>query len=100
MKESPKVLDGVRILEVARWQAAPRGGLVLRAMGRLEDKKFKPVWSMAGSVKQEYNAWRRKASSHKMNCLCSLDWKNTYRQCVSFVLVSVVLVLVSVSVVA
>jgi crotonobetainyl-CoA:carnitine CoA-transferase CaiB-like acyl-CoA transferase len=28
-----KVLDGVRILELARWQAAPRGGLVLRDMG-------------------------------------------------------------------
>ena len=33
MNESPKVLDGVRILELARWQAAPRGGLVLRDMG-------------------------------------------------------------------
>ena len=28
-----KVLDGVRILELARWQAAPRGGMVLRDMG-------------------------------------------------------------------
>ena len=27
------VLEGVRILELARWQAAPRGGLVLRDMG-------------------------------------------------------------------
>ena len=33
MNVSPKVLDGVRILELARWQAAPRGGLVLRDMG-------------------------------------------------------------------
>ena len=28
-----KSLDGVRILELARWQAAPRGSLVLRDMG-------------------------------------------------------------------
>ena len=27
------VLDGVRILELARWQAAPRGGLILQDMG-------------------------------------------------------------------
>ena len=33
MNGSPKVLDGVRILELARWQAAPRGGLILRDMG-------------------------------------------------------------------
>ena len=33
MNEPPKVLDGVRILELARWQAAPRGGLILRDMG-------------------------------------------------------------------
>ena len=31
--QPPKVLDGVRILELARWQAAPRGGMVLRDMG-------------------------------------------------------------------
>ena len=30
---TPKVLDGVRVLELARWQAAPRGGMVLRDMG-------------------------------------------------------------------
>jgi crotonobetainyl-CoA:carnitine CoA-transferase CaiB-like acyl-CoA transferase len=29
----PQVLEGVRILELARWQAAPRGGMVLRDMG-------------------------------------------------------------------
>ena len=33
MNGTPKVLEGVRILELARWQAAPRGGLVLRDMG-------------------------------------------------------------------
>ncbi len=31
--QAPKVLEGVRILELARWQAAPRGGMVLRDMG-------------------------------------------------------------------
>ncbi len=31
--KQPQVLEGVRILELARWQAAPRGGLVLRDMG-------------------------------------------------------------------
>jgi len=30
---TPKVLDGIRVLELARWQAAPRGGMVLRDMG-------------------------------------------------------------------
>ena len=30
---STGVLDGVRILELARWQAAPRGGLILQDMG-------------------------------------------------------------------
>ena len=29
----PQVLEGVRILELARWQAAPRGGMILRDMG-------------------------------------------------------------------
>ena len=31
--QAPQVLEGVRILELARWQAAPRGGMVLRDMG-------------------------------------------------------------------
>ena len=31
--QPPGVLDGVRILELARWQAAPRGGMILRDMG-------------------------------------------------------------------
>ena len=31
--QPPGVLEGVPILESARWQAAPRGGLILRDMG-------------------------------------------------------------------
>ena len=31
--KQPQVLEGVRVLELARWQAAPRGGMVLRDMG-------------------------------------------------------------------
>ena len=31
--QPPGVLEGVCILELARWQAAPRGGLILRDLG-------------------------------------------------------------------
>ena len=30
---TPQTLGGIRVLELARWQAAPRGGMVLRDMG-------------------------------------------------------------------
>ena len=30
---TPQTLEGIRVLELARWQAAPRGGMVLRDMG-------------------------------------------------------------------
>ena len=42
------VLDGVRILELARWQAAPRGGLVLRDMGA---EVIKVEWSKGSDLR-------------------------------------------------
>ena len=44
----PSVLEGVRILELARWQAAPRGGLVLRDMGA---EVIKVEWSKGGDLR-------------------------------------------------
>ena len=42
------VLEGVRILELARWQAAPRGGLVLRDMGA---EVIKIEWSKGSDLR-------------------------------------------------
>ena len=42
------VLEGVRILELARWQAAPRGGLVLRDMGA---EVIKVEWRKGGDLR-------------------------------------------------
>ena len=44
----PQVLDGVRILELARWQAAPRGGMVLRDMGA---EVIKVEWSKGSDLR-------------------------------------------------
>ena len=44
----PSVLEGVRILELARWQAAPRGGLVLRDMGA---EVIKVEWRKGGDLR-------------------------------------------------
>ena len=44
----PCVLEGVRILELARWQAAPRGGLVLRDMGA---EVIKVEWRKGGDLR-------------------------------------------------
>jgi crotonobetainyl-CoA:carnitine CoA-transferase CaiB-like acyl-CoA transferase len=44
----PSVLDGVRILELARWQAAPRGSLVLRDMGA---EVIKIEWRKGGDLR-------------------------------------------------
>ncbi len=44
----PGVLDGVRILELARWQAAPRGSLVLRDMGA---EVIKIEWRKGGDLR-------------------------------------------------
>ena len=42
------VLDGVRILELARWQAAPRGSLILRDMGA---EVLKLEWRKGGDLR-------------------------------------------------
>ena len=42
------VLDGVRILELARWQAAPRGGMILRDMGA---EVIKLEWSKSSDLR-------------------------------------------------
>ena len=42
------VLDGVRILELARWQAAPRGGMILRDMGA---DVIKIEWSKSSDLR-------------------------------------------------
>ncbi|GIT44424.1 MAG: hypothetical protein Ct9H300mP11_23600 [Chloroflexota bacterium] len=39
--------DGVRILELARWQAAPRGGMILRDMGA---EVIKLEWSKSRTL--------------------------------------------------
>ena len=43
-----KVLDGVRILELARWQAAPRASLILRDMGA---EVIKVEWRKGGDLR-------------------------------------------------
>ena len=43
-----KVLDGVRILELARWQAAPRASLILRDMGA---QVIKVEWRKGGDLR-------------------------------------------------
>jgi len=42
------VLDGVRVLELARWQAAPRGGMILRDMGA---EVIKLEWSKSSDLR-------------------------------------------------
>ena len=42
------VLEGVRILELARWQAAPRGGMILRDMGA---EVIKLEWSKSSDLR-------------------------------------------------
>ena len=44
----PSVLEGVRILELARWQAAPRGGMILRDMGA---EVIKLEWSKSSDLR-------------------------------------------------
>ena len=43
-----KVLDGVRIVELARWQAAPRASLILRDMGA---EVIKVEWRKGGDLR-------------------------------------------------
>ena len=74
MNESPKVLDGVRILELARWQAAPRGGLVLRDMGaeviKVEWRKgadLRNSGPFVGDMSVQFAAYNRGKKSISLN---------------------------------
>ncbi len=74
MNESPKVLDGVRILELARWQAAPRGGLVLRDMGaeviKVEWRKgadLRNSGPFVGEMSVQFAAYNRGKKSISLN---------------------------------
>ena len=70
----PSVLEGVRILELARWQAAPRGGLVLRDMGA---EVIKVEWRKGGDLRNsgpfvgdmsvQFSAYNRGKKSISLN---------------------------------
>jgi crotonobetainyl-CoA:carnitine CoA-transferase CaiB-like acyl-CoA transferase len=68
------VLDGVRILELARWQAAPRGSLVLRDMGaeviKLEWRKggdLRDSGPFVGEMSVQFAAYNRGKKSVTLN---------------------------------
>ena len=70
----PSVLEGVRILELARWQAAPRGGLVLRDMGaeviKVEWRKggdLRNSGPFVGDVSVQFAAYNRGKKSISLN---------------------------------
>ena len=74
MNEPPKVLDGVRILELARWQAAPRGGVVLRDMGaeviKVEWRKgadLRNSGPFVGEMSVQFAAYNRGKKSISLN---------------------------------
>ena len=74
MNEPPKVLDGVRILELARWQAAPRGGLILRDMGaeviKVEWRKgadLRNSGPFVGEMSVQFAAYNRGKKSISLN---------------------------------
>ena len=74
MNVSPKVVDGVRILELARWQAAPRGGLVLRDMGaeviKVEWRKgadLRNSGPFVGEMSVQFAAYNRGKKSISLN---------------------------------
>lgn len=69
-----KVLDGVRILELARWQAAPRGSLILRDMGaeviKLEWQKGSDLRNsgpFVGNMSVQFAAYNRGKKSITLN---------------------------------
>ncbi len=69
-----KVLDGVRILELARWQAAPRGSLILRDMGaeviKLEWQKGSDLRNsgpFVGNMSVQFAAYNRGKKSVTLN---------------------------------
>ena len=68
------VLDGVRVLELARWQAAPRGGLILQDMGaeviKLEWRKgadLRDSGPFVGSMSVQFAAYNRGKKSVTLN---------------------------------
>ena len=69
-----KVLDGVRILELARWQAAPRGGMILRDMGaeviKIEWRKgadLRNSGPFVGDTSVQFAAYNRGKKSITLN---------------------------------
>ena len=74
MNGTPKVLEGVRVLELARWQAAPRGGLVLRDMGaeviKVEWRKgadLRNSGPFVGDMSVQFAAYNRGKKSISLN---------------------------------
>ncbi len=68
------VLDGVRVLELARWQAAPRGGLILQDMGaeviKLEWRKgadLRDSGPFVGKMSVQFAAYNRGKKSVTLN---------------------------------
>jgi crotonobetainyl-CoA:carnitine CoA-transferase CaiB-like acyl-CoA transferase len=68
------VLDGVRVLELARWQAAPRGGLILQDMGaeviKLEWRKgadLRDSGPFVGEMSVQFAAYNRGKKSVTLN---------------------------------
>ncbi len=69
-----KVLDGVRILELARWQAAPRASLILRDMGaeviKVERRKggdLRNSGPKVGEMSVQFAAYNRGKKSITLN---------------------------------
>ena len=76
-----RVLDGVRILELARWQAAPRGSLILRDMGaeviKLEwskDSDLRNAGPFVSDMSVQFAAYNRGKKSITLN----LKMENLY----------------------
>lgn len=70
----PQVLEGVRILELARWQAAPRGGMILRDMGaeviKVEWRKgadLRNSGPFVGDMSVQFAAYNRGKKSITLN---------------------------------
>ena len=71
---APGVLDGVRVLELARWQAAPRGGLVLRDLGAevikiewLKGSDLRNSGPFVGDMSVQFAAYNRGKKSISLN---------------------------------
>ena len=69
-----KVLDGVRIVELARWQAAPRASMILRDMGaeviKLEWRKggdLRNSGPFVGDMSVQFAAYNRGKKSITLN---------------------------------